>query len=69
MNVEDVLKTLIWKLQSDFESEGSSIKTGGSREHGHVVPDISPFFCLQNTRSKIEIILNQAGLNWNIYSK
>ncbi len=54
MNVEFVLKMLTWKLQSDVESEGRSTKTGGSREDGHVIPAISPFYVCktQDRKSK-----------------
>lgn len=54
MNVEHGLKTLIWKLQSEVESEGRSTKTGGSREDGHVMRGISLFFVCktQDRKSK-----------------
>jgi hypothetical protein len=61
VNVEEELSALLWKLRSGVESEGRSTKAGGSREDVHVIRAISPFSCLQDTRSKIEFCLNYAG--------
>ena len=58
LNIEDELKTLIWKLQSEVDREGRSTKTGGSREDSHVIICISHFFACQHkieNRQKFEI--------------